>query len=78
MMQALLEDRFGLRLHKETITVPAFVLTVLAMGPKLRPTKEGACVAYDRKVLHTNRGAERSLPLSVEKYARAQTVVSTF
>ena len=48
MMQALLEDRFGLRLHKETMTVPAFELTVAATGPKLRPTKEGACVAYDR------------------------------
>ena len=45
MMQALLGDRFGLKLHKETKEIPAFELTVGAVGPKLRPAKEGACVA---------------------------------
>jgi uncharacterized protein (TIGR03435 family) len=48
MMQALLEDRFGLKLHREAKEIPAFALTVGPGGPKLRPAKEGACVAYDR------------------------------
>jgi uncharacterized protein (TIGR03435 family) len=48
MMQALLEDRFGLKLHKETKEIPAFELTVGAEGPKLQPAKAGACMAYDR------------------------------
>jgi uncharacterized protein (TIGR03435 family) len=47
MMQALLEDRFVLKLHKETKEISAFGLTVGAGGPKLRPAKD-ACVAYDR------------------------------
>jgi uncharacterized protein (TIGR03435 family) len=48
MMQALLEDRFGLKLHKETKEISAFELTVGAGGQKLQPAKEGACVVYDR------------------------------
>jgi len=48
MMQALLEDRFGLKLHKVTKEIPAFDLTVGAERPKLRPAKEGGCVVNDR------------------------------
>jgi uncharacterized protein (TIGR03435 family) len=48
MMQALLEDRFGLKLHTETKEIPAFELTVGAKGAKLQPAKDGACVVYDR------------------------------
>jgi uncharacterized protein (TIGR03435 family) len=48
MMQALLEDRFGLKLHKETKEIAAFDLTVGAERPKLRPAKEGGCVVDDR------------------------------
>ncbi|MDP9039543.1 MAG: TIGR03435 family protein [Acidobacteriota bacterium] len=48
MMQALLEERFGLKLHKETKVIPAFELKVGKKGTKLQPAKEGACVVYDR------------------------------
>jgi uncharacterized protein (TIGR03435 family) len=48
MMQALLEDRFRLKLHKVTKEIPAFELIVSAGEPKLRPAKEGSCVTYDR------------------------------
>jgi uncharacterized protein (TIGR03435 family) len=48
MMQALLEDRFKMKLHKEAKEVPVFELTVGAGGAKLSPAKEGSCVAYDR------------------------------
>jgi uncharacterized protein (TIGR03435 family) len=48
MMQALLEDRFRLKLHKEAKEIHVFALTVSAKGPKLRPAKENGCVAYDR------------------------------
>jgi len=48
MMRALLEERFRLKIHKEAKEIPVFELTVGAYGPKLRPAKEGGCVAYDR------------------------------
>jgi uncharacterized protein (TIGR03435 family) len=57
MMQALLEDRFGLKLHKETKEIPAFELTVGAKGQGLRPAKEGACEAYDRNHPPADPGA---------------------
>jgi uncharacterized protein (TIGR03435 family) len=43
MMQALLEDRFKLRIHRATREVPVFELTVANGGPKLQPAKEGSC-----------------------------------
>jgi uncharacterized protein (TIGR03435 family) len=47
MMQALLEERFGLELHYESKEAPVYFLTVAKSGPKLEPTKEGSCVAID-------------------------------
>src|SRR5688572_6639805 len=41
MLQALLTERFQLRLHREAREMPAYVLTVARGGAKLTPTKEG-------------------------------------
>ena len=38
MLQALLADRFGLKLHRETREMPAFALVVAKGGPKLTAT----------------------------------------
>jgi uncharacterized protein (TIGR03435 family) len=43
MLQALLEDRFKLKIHRATKEVPVFELTVAKGGPKLAPSKEGSC-----------------------------------
>ena len=37
MMQVLLEERFGLKLHRESRTVPGYELVVAKGGPKLTP-----------------------------------------
>lgn len=42
MMQSLLEDRFHLKLHRETRNGPAYELTVAKGGPKLK-NNNGAC-----------------------------------
>jgi uncharacterized protein (TIGR03435 family) len=47
MLQSLLEDRFKLKLHRETTDVPVYALTVAKGGPKLRAFKEGSCNPYD-------------------------------
>ena len=47
MMQALLEDRFKLKIHRETKEGAVFFLTSAKGGVKLEPTKEGSCEAID-------------------------------
>jgi len=43
MLQALLEDRFKLKVHRETREIPVYGLTTANGGPKLRPFIEGSC-----------------------------------
>lgn len=40
MFQTLLEERFGLKFHKETKDAPIYSLVVAKNGPKLTPAKE--------------------------------------
>jgi len=46
MMQRLLEDRFQLKLHRQTSEGPVFFLTVARGGPKLQPFTEGSCTPW--------------------------------
>jgi uncharacterized protein (TIGR03435 family) len=43
MLQALLADRFKLKVHRATRDFPVYVLTVAPGGPKLKPF-EGTCI----------------------------------
>ena len=47
MLQALLEDRFKLKIHRETREVPIYALTVAKGGSKLQPLKNGSCITVD-------------------------------
>jgi uncharacterized protein (TIGR03435 family) len=47
MLQALLEDRFKLRIRRETREIPVYDLTVAKGGLKLSPFKQGSCVLID-------------------------------
>jgi uncharacterized protein (TIGR03435 family) len=47
MMQALLEDRFQVKIHHETREVPVYALTVAKGGPKLQAAQPGKCYASD-------------------------------
>lgn len=58
MLQALLEDRFHLKMHRETREVPVYALTIAKNGPKLRPFKEGTCIP----TVWTNVGMLGSAP----------------
>jgi len=46
MMQALLEDRFQLKIHRQMSEGPVYFLTVARGGPKLQPFTEGSCTLY--------------------------------
>jgi uncharacterized protein (TIGR03435 family) len=47
MLQSLLEDRFHLKVHRETKELPAYALIAAKNGFKLPPPKEGSCVNPD-------------------------------
>jgi uncharacterized protein (TIGR03435 family) len=47
MLRVLLEDRFKLKIHRETREVPVYALTVAKGGPKLQSSKEGSCAPFD-------------------------------
>ena len=49
MMQALLEDRFKLKIHREDREVPVYELTLAKGRSKLRRAKEGSCIPQDRR-----------------------------
>jgi len=59
MLQALLEDRFALKLHRETREGSVYDLTIAKGGPKLKATPEGGCVPLD---LNQNRMPEKPAP----------------
>ena len=43
MMQRLLEDRFRLKVHRETREVPVYLMSVAKDGPRLQATIEDSC-----------------------------------
>jgi uncharacterized protein (TIGR03435 family) len=47
MMQALLEDRFKLKIHREKREVHVYQLAVAKGGPNLQAAKKGSCLALD-------------------------------
>ena len=47
MLQALLEDRFKVTIHRETREVPVYALTVANGGLKLPQFQEGSCTPID-------------------------------
>jgi uncharacterized protein (TIGR03435 family) len=50
MWQALLEDRFQLKLHRETVVRPVYALVVAKNGPKIHPAEvEGTSGTWEGK-----------------------------
>lgn len=61
MVQALLEERFSLRLHRETRTLPAYVLSIAKDGSKLQvSTVNGKSISTGRASLRA-----RGLPMEL-------------
>ena len=47
MMRTLLEDRFKLKIHRETKQVDVYALTLTKQGHNLPPRPKGSCIAAD-------------------------------
>ena len=69
MLQALLEDRFQLKIHRASREVPAYALTVAKGGPRLSPFHEGEC-------LDLSQQAPNGKTLCGRPLARAQNPAS--
>src|ERR1043166_5980975 len=49
MLQSLLEDRFKLKVHRETREMPIYVMTVAKGGLKMPPSRDGGCGGARRR-----------------------------
>jgi bla regulator protein BlaR1 len=47
MLQSLLTDRFGLKLHREVKETTVYALVISKGGPKIERAKDGSCVTID-------------------------------
>jgi bla regulator protein BlaR1 len=47
MLQALLQDRFKLKVNRQTRQIPVFALSVTRSGARLKPFQEGTCIPVD-------------------------------
>jgi uncharacterized protein (TIGR03435 family) len=47
MLRALLEDRFRAKARRATREGPAYILSVVRGGARVRPSKEGTCISQD-------------------------------
>jgi uncharacterized protein (TIGR03435 family) len=56
MFQALLEERFKLKVHRETREMPMYELVVAKNGPKLKAAEPGSRIAIDNRPLSAGRG----------------------
>jgi uncharacterized protein (TIGR03435 family) len=56
MFQSLLEERFKLKVHRETREMPTYELVVAKNGPKLKTAEPGSRIAIDNRPLSAGRG----------------------
>jgi uncharacterized protein (TIGR03435 family) len=77
MLQALLEDRFKLKVRRETRDVPVYELTVAKGGLKLKPREAGACAPVSGKRppnscgnVFVNSGSLDVFGISMAEYAQ--------
>jgi uncharacterized protein (TIGR03435 family) len=62
MMQEFLADRFGLRVHRSSAELPAYVMTVAKSGAKLKPPTP---LAPESSTFHANGAEWKNAPLDV-------------
>jgi uncharacterized protein (TIGR03435 family) len=57
MLQAILEDRFKLKIHRDTREVSVYAMTIAKGGHRLQPFKEGTCTPIDFGTARGDRSA---------------------
>jgi uncharacterized protein (TIGR03435 family) len=80
MLRVLLEDRLKLKVHRESREVPAYLLVAGKSGPKLRPSEEGSCVAFEAfdPSKAAPPGAEKFIPICSSRMIRRTPLMVTW
>ena len=69
MLQALLEERLRLKVHRDEKEVPVYFLKVAKGGPKFQPAKKGSCVTSDPNNPSPLTSPEKpGMPMYAEQY----------
>jgi bla regulator protein blaR1 len=71
MLQKMLENRFALRIHRETEQLPVYALTIAKGGPKFKPLEENG------RTNGTVRVASKSISLESVDLVRMAQVLAT-
>ena len=67
MLQALLADRFGLKVHQETRQLPIYALVVAKGGPRFQPSKINGTTVSNGSNQITVKGSDHTLALLAEQ-----------
>jgi uncharacterized protein (TIGR03435 family) len=71
MLQALLSDRFGLRVHQETRELPIYALVVAKGGPRFQPSKVNGTTVNKGNASITVTGSDHTVALLAEQLSRS-------
>jgi uncharacterized protein (TIGR03435 family) len=70
MLQALLADRFALKVHKETRELPIYALVVAKGGPRFQPSKINGTTINNGNANITVTGSDHTVALLAEQLSR--------
>jgi uncharacterized protein (TIGR03435 family) len=70
MLQALLADRFGLKVHEETRVQPVYVLVVAKGGPRFQPSKRDGTSISNGNGRIAVQGSDHTVALLAEQLAK--------
>ena len=70
MLQALLADRFGLKVHQETRQLPIYALVVAKGGPRFQPSKINGTTVSNGHAQITVTGSDHTVALLAEQLSR--------
>jgi len=71
LLQALLADRFGLKVHEETRELPTYALVVAKGGPRFQPSKVNGATISNGSGQITVKGSDHTLALLAEQLSRS-------
>jgi uncharacterized protein (TIGR03435 family) len=71
MLQALLADRFALKVHQETRELPIYALVVAKGGPRFQPSKINGTTINNGSGQITVKGSDHTLALLAEQLSRS-------
>jgi uncharacterized protein (TIGR03435 family) len=71
MLQALLADRFALKVHQETRELPLYALVVAKGGPRFQPSKINGTTINNGNAYITVTGSDHTVALLAEQLSRS-------